>query len=433
MKKLYYFILLSILVLSCDPQNDAIPETIDQRQEMIKILDHTAKLVSHVMISSDARQELLGYAFQENAGEVEASFAELLSPTSGQRSLINDAELGRFAERFRPISQGFEIKGLKKSNTIDDKISDLESYLKENNLGIYGPYLAENHSNSTKPITVSFDPLDDTKTTNYGYRLIPKSKNGNSASGNTLPQGQSNFDNYDLEMISNIDDNYAMDNPVIVIVPLDGYGSSSYNNQGTGQTPQPIPNNGIICSNLRDGDLLRPTMARFRLLENLRSGFWNRNLMNMYAITKDDISFDANNGAVINSNVAKVWNEFRISRSDASDKKWQEVNTLLDSNWLLDEDNLFLAISYKIIDVSISEINVEIAGDFAKEGKPAGFKASAKLKFEEKQTLLYSFPFDKCATLALYKTASIAGLEQGLRIESGADKSQFTFNMEWYR
>ena len=57
----------------------------------------------------------------------------------------------------------------------------------------------------------------------------------------------------------------------------------------------------------------------------------------------------------------------------------------------------------------------------------------AKLKFEEKQTLLYSFPFDKCATLALYKTASIAGLEQGLRIETGAGKSQFTFNMEWYR
>ena len=51
-------------------------------------------------------------------------------------------------------------------------------------------------------------------------------------------------------MISNIDDNYAMENPVIVIVPLDGYGSSYYNNQGTGQTPQPIPNNGIICSNL---------------------------------------------------------------------------------------------------------------------------------------------------------------------------------------
>ena len=98
---------------------------------------------------------------------------------------------------------------------------------------------------------------------------------------------------------------------------------------------------------------------------------------------------------------------------------------------MLDEDNLFLAISYKIVDVSIDEISVEVTGNF--EGKPSGYKASAKLKFEEKQSLLYSFPFDKCATIALYKTASTAGLEQGLRKETAAGKAEFTFNMEWYR
>ena len=432
MKRHYYLFLFSVLFLSCDPQKDTQPEIIDQKKEMIQIMDHTAKLVSHVMISSDARQELLGYAFQEHAGEVEASFAELLSVSPSQRTLVNGAELGKFAERFRPISQGFEIAGQQRSSSVDEQISDLESYLKENNLGVYGPYLAEKHSNSNKPITVSFDPLDDTKTTNYGYKLIPKSTNGNTANSHTLQNGLNNLDNYDFEVIENIDDAYAMENPLLVIVPLDGDGSTPYNNQNTGQTPQPIPNNGILCASLQAGDIVRPTMARFRLLENLRAGFWNRNLMNMYAITKDDISFDVNNDAVINTNVAKVWSEFRVSRSDASDKKWKDVNTLLDSNWLLDEDNLFLAISYNITDVSISEINVEVSGDFSKEGKPAG-KVSAKLKFEEKQTLLYSFPFDKCATLALYKTASIAGLEQGLRIETGAGKSQFTFNMEWYR
>jgi hypothetical protein len=52
----------------------------------------------------------------------------------------------------------------------------LESYLKENNLRIYGPYLAENHANTDKPITVSFDPLDDSKNTNYGYKLVPKAR-----------------------------------------------------------------------------------------------------------------------------------------------------------------------------------------------------------------------------------------------------------------
>lgn len=285
---------------------------------MIEIMDHTAKLVSHVMISNDARQEVLGYAFQEHAGEVEASFAELLNTNSIQRSLINNVEAGKFTERFRPIAQGFQLDDNRKSNSIDNVISDLESYLKDNNLGIYGPYLAENHANSTKPVTVSFDPLDDTKTTNYGYKLVPKSSKGSSANYNNLNNSLVNFDNYELEVVENIDDTYAYENPVIVIVPIDD--DDPYNNPNTGQSPQPIPNNGIFCSNLLDGDILRPTMARFRLLENLRSGFWNRNLMNMYSITKDDISFDANNDAVINTSVAKVWNKFRISRVEVMQK-----------------------------------------------------------------------------------------------------------------
>jgi hypothetical protein len=423
--------MILILLTGCDTQNEIRPELIDERQEMLNVMDFTAQIVGQVVTSQDVRQEILGYAFEEHGGEVEASFQELLSGTPQQRSLVNNAEVGNFAQRFRPRAQGFQLDNAQKSSSIGDIISELESYLKENNLGIYGPYLAENHTNSTEAMTVSFDPLDDSKTTNYGYKFIPKASKGNSASQNSINNSQSDYDNFDLEIVDIIDDAYAYENPVLVIVPLDGDGSMPYNNQYTGQTPQPIPNNGILCSNLQDGDLLRPTMARFRLLENLRSGFWNRNLMNMYAISKDDISFDVNNDAVINTSVAKVWNEFRISRSDANDHKWNDANTLLDSNWLLDEDNLFIAISYKKVDVSISEVNAEVSGNF--DGKPPGFKASAKLKFEEKQTLLYSFPFDKCATIALYKTASISGLEQGLRIERGGGKSEFTFNMEWYR
>ncbi|GEM_PF-5871625 len=57
MKRHYYLFLFSVLFLSCDPQKDTQPEIIDQKKEMIQIMDHTAKLVSHVMISSDARQE----------------------------------------------------------------------------------------------------------------------------------------------------------------------------------------------------------------------------------------------------------------------------------------------------------------------------------------------------------------------------------------
>lgn len=426
MKKFFACFLLFFLLIACQDDYDVQPKQIDQEQEMVQIMDYTAQVVSQVMISNSARGEILGHAYPENAGEVEVSFESLLSNQPKKRSLVNDAKSGSFAERFRPLAERFKAEQTQeKSSAVNDVISDLEQYLKDNNLGLYGPYLAENHHNTSEPITVSFDPLDPNQSTNYGYKMVPKNSGQNSANSGDIDVTKST-DQYNFVLVEGIDDNYAYDHPVLVIVPLDGDGTSYRASNATstnGQSPLPIPSNGIQCSNLQDGDLLRPIMQRFRLTDNLRSGFWNRNLLNLYAITADDVTFDINGKAQINTSVAQVWREVRVSRSDARNKRWLDANQLLDSNWTGDEDNLFLAVSFKK-----TRLDLEIQAEVSKNG--VTFKP--KLGLESKHHLLMSFSHDKCADLALFKTASSAGLENGRHIFKFGN-FEYTLDMLWYR
>ncbi|MFT6969581.1 MAG: hypothetical protein ACJAXX_000138 [Roseivirga sp.] len=106
--------MILILLTGCDTQNEIRPELIDERQEMLNVMGFTAQIVGHAVASQDVRAEILGHAFPENGGEVEASFSELLSSSPRQRSLINNAESGNFAERFRLKAQGFRSDNFQK-------------------------------------------------------------------------------------------------------------------------------------------------------------------------------------------------------------------------------------------------------------------------------------------------------------------------------
>lgn len=434
-------ILLSFILLtigSCSTLDNE-PEIPDERQELLEVMDYTAQIVSQVVASNDARQEIFGYAFEENAGEVEASFSELLSESPSQRSLINNAKTGSFSKLFRPKAENYNLeeKNYDKSSSINSVRSYLEDYLIENSLALYGPYLAENHSNSTRPITVSFDPLDDSKSTNYGYIFVPKGSSRSQANNGKIYRPNSNStDEFELVLVEDIDDTYVQENPTLVIVPqIDtGNGSGAYSTPISSETntqPLPIPTSGIDCDDLRSGDILRPFMQKFRLTDNLRSGFWNRNILNMYAITKDDVSFDINNAAVINTSTSKYWDKVRVSRADANknNQKWITVNQRLDSNWLLDEKNLTIAVSYKQTSVTVDKITIGVTGVFSSSQSGS---VSATLNFETSQNLLFSESYDKCATLALFNSPSLAGQKDGLAIEKFG-KMEFTMDMDWRR
>ena len=428
MKRTFLMVLIVLTIGGCNPDLDDQLEIVDQRQEMLDVMDFTARAVSEILVHDDVRQEILGYGLKEFDGEVTAHFSRLLvdDPIAG---VANINSQGTFSRLFGSKARQFKNDvGIQKSQAAGSLISDLEAYLKEHNMALYGPYLAENHANSSKPVTVSFDPLDNSKESNFGYMFVPKSTNSESSTNNeSLDAPPITFDNYELKRVDDIDDQYAYDNPVLVVVPDNELGTFTPSS-GLGQQSQ--SDKDINCSELLKNDILRPYMVRFRLTNNLRSGFWNRNLLNMYAVTKDDIKFDINNVASINTSVAKVWNRVQVSRKNARKKKWMDTNQMLDSNWKTDEDNLLIAVSYKKGKVQVGEIKARVKGIFAGQ---LSTTVNASLKFEEHQELLFFSIHDKCDLLARYKTASTTGLENGLRVEKGGGKMEYTFGIEWYR
>ena len=437
MKRLSIFIAGLFMVAGCSDPKDKLPQpqVQDAKQEMRDVMKYTAQVVSQVVASPAARNEVLGYAFSEFDGEVEASFDKLLSdePKTGlaQRSLVNGAPSGKFAELFRPRAKQYVFESEdERSESVNDAISRLESYLKKHNLGLYGPYLAENHANSTKPITVSFDPLDDTKTTSTGYMFVPKSTSGNSSANNGgIDSPKSYYDGgYELVNIGEIDDDYAYNNPTLAIIPL-GYPFWPFITPPTPTPtgPRPRPNNGINCQDLLENDILVPHMVKYRLKENLRWGFWNRNLLDLYAITKDDVTINLNGDGVINTNTSKLWTRVRVSRKDARKQRWKTANQELDSNWRLDERNLHLAFAGKKR-VWNASFNVSI-GNFPAQPNAT---VSANIKVGDKREVLYTFSHDKCATTSLYKTASLKEMKDGRRIY-GNNMIEYTLDIEWYR
>jgi len=429
-RKLFILFTLSLLVVACDVQKDTEPEIQDEVQEMLEVMKFTAQVVSRVTANNQARREILSYALPEFDGEVTADFSKLLLGSSEASNSANGIVTGGFSKLFRPMASQFQTESTnKRSLSVNNIISDLESYLKKHNMAIYGPYLAENHSNSTKPITVTFNPLDESKKTNIGYMFVPKTSSSVNTDNIDGLDTTINYDDYHLVEVANVDDDYAYNNPVLAVIPNPDV---KYNPPPTTSeiTPEPRHNNGINCEDLLANDILRPSIARFRLLGNLRGAPWNRNLLTMYVVTKDDIGFDANNNAQINPTVTKIWNKFRVSRKNARQKTWLDANRLLDSNWKIDESNLFLAVTYKHIKTQISEITAKVTGVFT--GTLSG-EVSATFRVEKNQNLLFAFPHDKCITTSLYKTASFGGLEQGRRVEKGGGKMEYTFNIEWYR
>jgi len=138
-------------------------------------MELTAQLVSQVTASNNVKQELLRFALDEYGGEVTAHFSELLTDESGGRkSSAQGVISGSFADLFIPIAENHNALNGENRLKSSDLQSSLADYLEDNNMALFGPYFAENHANSSKPITVSFDPLNEEQESNRGYMFVPK-------------------------------------------------------------------------------------------------------------------------------------------------------------------------------------------------------------------------------------------------------------------
>lgn len=388
----------------------------------------TAQTVSEISINPSVRNELMDYARQEFDGEVTAHFTRLLSTEN--RSTGTDSH-GAFASSFTVKATSFD-NDIQRYQSADGATGSLEAYLKEHNMVLYGPYLAENHANSAEPITVSFDPLDDEKIANMGYQLIPKVRQGNTANHSEL-DAPFNIDDYELVEVQGIDDQYAYDHPTLFVIIDDGYSDDSPGVPGGGgSTPGAggtSTSRDIDCELLQDTDIVQLYMRKFRLNGNLRSAPWQRNLLDMWLVTGDDISFDINNTAVVNDNTAKLWKSKQVSKKNGRKKNWLNTDLgALDLNWERTEVNAYLILAYKS-----GKDGGKVTANVSTIIKPTGGNETTttlnvEVILSEKFESFYQFPYDRCGTLAVFKTDQGLGLHEGLSI-LGADKMVFTFDI----
>lgn len=424
MKNCILILAMSAIVFSCSEQQENQPDIIDTRQEMLNVMKFTAQAVSEISASPNVRNEILSYGLKEFDGEVTAHFGKLLSEDSPE-AISSDNFVGSFSRLFANKAQQFESsQSDNKSQSSENTITDLASFLKENNMALYGPYLAENHANSNKPLTISFDPLDDSKVSNIGYMLVPKTSTGGTSNSGGL-DAPSTMSNYELVEVSDVDDDYAYENPTMFVIIDDqepGGGGSSSNNGG-GYNGN---NRDIDCETLTPNDIVELTMPKFRLIDNLAWQPWERNIMNLWAITSDDIEgFNTNGSGTLNNNTSQLWSEKQVSRSNARDKKWMTPGfSFLENNWKKNETEMVIFVSYKERSPQLGKVDINFKA-VRDTSTTTTTNISTSIEIGNKYSVLSYQNFDRCSTLANFLQDRGYGIYEGRRIYSYG-KLEFT-------
>ncbi|MFT4805263.1 MAG: hypothetical protein ACI9YE_002479 [Psychroserpens sp.] len=391
---------------------------------MLDVMKFTAQAVSEIAINPSVKKELLSYGLQEFDGEVTAHFSKLLNDGNPE-AVSSDNSKGTFSRLFENKAQQFESNQLNiKSQSAGSTITDLEAFLKDKNMALYGPYLAENHANSDKPLTVSFDPLDGSKTSSIGYILVPKTSSGSTANSGGLDAPNA-ISNYELIEISGIDDDYAYNNPTLFVI-IDDAGSSggggSVANTGSGSSSGNTSTRAIDCETLKSTDIVELIMPKFRLNGNLAWQPWEQNILDMWVVTKDDISgLDINGKGILNNSSSKLWAGKQVSRRNGRDKNWLNPDIpFLESDWKKDETEMVILISYK-------ERSSEDSVDFEFKSVNDETTQTTKSSFfiTKAFTLMAYANFDRCSTLANFLTDRGSGLHEGRRIYSYGGKLDF--------
>ncbi|GAB5524468.1 MAG: hypothetical protein Roseis2KO_23400 [Roseivirga sp.] len=413
-------LVLAITMFACADREEQSPEIIDQRQEMLDAMTFTAQAVSQISISPGVKKEMLSYALDEFGGEVTAHFSSLLSNEIQDQNASQDNPKGTFNRLFKSKAAEYNVeRNQDRSQSSSFDPSDLETYLKQNNLAVYAPYYAENHANSNSTITVTFDPLDDTKTSNIGYKLVRKANTGSSANHGGLDASFS-IDDYDMTEVPNVDDDYAYENPTWVVIPDDGntnLGNIYSDDPGIGGAPSEANARDIDCNDLTSNHVVALRMPEVRLTGNFSSAIWDRNLLHLWVAT-GEITF-VDNVPQLGPNVNKLWGEFKISRADARDQKWVSTGlSHFERDWTEEETDLFFVITRK------RGVELTITGDvkFTKDGVEANVDVT--INSENKQTLIVKDNLNRCDYLATHTRPTSLGTRAGQAVQ-GYGKVQF--------
>lgn len=135
-------------------------------------------------------------------------FKDLFQPESNDK--LKSIGSTKFAKKFRETISANKFKKLKNSEDFD-----LETFLIENDLRLYVPYPLEDYPEDMRTPTISFHPLDN-DSVNIGYKLLTNKSTNN------------------VQQVEKVNEEYSINHPLYLIVPIDDEGTSGGYSGGTG-------------------------------------------------------------------------------------------------------------------------------------------------------------------------------------------------------
>ena len=234
--------------------------------EYEKQLKSLSLFIGEVFKDSDARDELFSFSKLEgNQGEVEYSLAKLfdesIDPLSRRKSAI--------------VNAFYRAAKSKTSSSAGQDVEDMVNFIKENNIGVVAPYMAENfESEGLSELTVSWWNQDYE---DWNLALDSAWKGETEA---VLVDLDSEFSQFDDVASGGVDqesffvsDEYAKKNPTLIL------GAFDYLDEDESIKAKKIEDenaatqafvNSANCSQLSPTSIVRLTMPEFQLTNSIR-------------------------------------------------------------------------------------------------------------------------------------------------------------------
>jgi hypothetical protein len=254
-----------------------IPDAADVNSDMEKSIGYIAKdpeyekqlkslslFIGEVFKDKGARDELFSFSKLEgNQGEVEYSLAKLfeenIDPLSRRKSAIVDA-----------FYRGAKSKTFSSGG---QKVEDMVDFIKENNIGVIAPYMAENfESGDISELTVSWWSQDYE---DWNLALDSTWKGETEAAlvdlGSEIPLFEEDENNQNTILVS---DEYAKKNPTLVLGAFDYLDEDESVQSKTKRDENAATQayvNSANCSQLVPTSLVKLMMPEFQLTNSIRA------------------------------------------------------------------------------------------------------------------------------------------------------------------
>ncbi|SNS80329.1 hypothetical protein SAMN05421640_1296 [Ekhidna lutea] len=365
-------------------------------------LQQVAISMTEFINDDDVRSELISYATPGTDNEVYRPFKYLLTEESPN---------GRLSSALATKLESSLAK-CSSCRTQNSDIDDILAILEEHYV-ISAPYLAEDFSESTEPLTISWwDGIDDSGVT---PGILSTDLNNGRVTN---------------ELIS-VNDQYASSHPTLVLMPVDeelcpiGDPCDPGSGGGSSGDHDSLPRD-IDCRALEDDAIVKIKMPQFRLHSNTRN--WpNSNRLYFWAITGGDFTVNSN-GLVVNTDpdINEPWGDgkgFKVSRKNAKNQNWVGSDmSFVVQDWKKSQPDLriiFAARNDGEGDISYTDnVSLDTDEDFSRDTDVAFHVTSEKHAY-----FLMNVSFDRCATLGEIASDGGFGLKNNYQIYRFGDVS----------